>query len=155
MPVKNFLLQAKHAVDAAMRKLQSGPVSAYKGKTVLRQGRTLVVISASRRNGVEVHNPATGQTYTMGRDAFLSRKITIVDTPPEMQRLLDPRPIADQAHDIAISAEVPGSTKIRRLYALRKQADEDGDTAGVKAVTYYIGLLKRGEPIKKWAPDKK
>jgi len=154
MPVSNFLLQAKHAIDTAMRKLQSGPLSAFKGKTVLRQGRTLQVISASRRKGVEVHNPATGQTYTMTRDAFLSRKVIVIDTPPEMNKLLDPRPIADQAHDIAISAEVPGPVKIRRLYALRKQAEEDGDAAGVKACTYYIGLLKRGEPIKKWVPDK-
>ena len=152
MPIKNFLLQAKHAIDSAMRKLQKGPLSAYKGKTVLRQGKILHVLSASRRAGVKVLNVA-GETNTLSRDSFLSRKIEIIETPPEMQRLLDPKPIPDQAHDIAISTEIPGPVKIRRLYALRKQADADGDDAGVKATTYYIGLLKRGEPIKKWKPD--
>jgi len=150
--LKNFLLQAKHGVDAAMRKLQAGPLSAYTGKTVMRHGKILHVLSASRRKGVKVLNQA-GETNTLSRDSFLSRKIVIVPTPPEMRKKLAPRSVPDQAHDIAISTEIPGPTKIRRLYALRKQADEDGDTAGVKACTHYIGLLKRGEPIKRWKPD--
>jgi len=151
--LKNFLLDAKHTIDGLTRDGQKGLLRKIKGKVVRRMGKLLEVRSASRKKGVAYKVVATGRSHTMGAKSFLSRFVEIVSTPPELNRKLDV-PAADRAYDIAVATEVGAAQRIKRLYKVRKQAKASGDTDGVKACDHYIGLLKRGEPVKKWKPDK-
>jgi len=150
--VRNFLLDAKHKADALMAKHQGGSLASFVGKQVLRAGRLLDVLSASRKKGVTYTVVATGQKTTVSRDAFLSRKIQIVEVSSDMRKSVE-ADMLTRAYDIASASEVSARVRIQRLQALAR--DAAGDEEALEAIGYYIAKLKAGETPKKWSKKKK